>query len=467
MASQLSKEYRGLAWIASVAFFMQTLDVTILNTSLPTIARDLNESPLNMQLTVISYALTVALFMPLSGWIADRYGTLKVFRYAVAMFVIGSIFCAFSSSLNVLILSRIVQGIGGAMMMPVARLTLIKAVPKSQLLSAWNLMAMAGLTGPIMGPLLGGWLVTYMSWHWIFLINIPVGVFGIVCARFYMPNLTGKASRFDIIGFVLFSGGIVLATLGLDFVGEAARDKALACYFVVIGFLLVGSYVFYAKGKQRVLFPLSVFRNSTFSLSMIGNILIRLSSAGVPFLLPLMLQLGLGYPPDKAGMMMVPLAISSIIMKPINTKIIVKFGYKKTLICVSVLLTLAILCLGLVGIYQQLWWSIISIMFCGACISMIFSSVNTLMVSELKDDQVSAGTTLLSVVQQIGISLGIAAASVVLNLYYQHTAQGTELIANFSYTFFTLSVFGILSLVTFLFYRADVGAVMQNKRGKS
>ena len=163
MASQLSKEYRGLAWIASVAFFMQTLDVTILNTSLPTIARDLNESPLNMQLTVISYALTVALFMPLSGWIADRYGTLNVFRYAVAMFVIGSIFCAFSSSLNVLILSRIVQGVGGAMMMPVARLTLIKAVPKSQLLSAWNLMAMAGLTGPIMGPLLGGWLLTYMS----------------------------------------------------------------------------------------------------------------------------------------------------------------------------------------------------------------------------------------------------------------------------------------------------------------
>lgn len=467
MASQLSKEYRGLAWIASVAFFMQTLDVTILNTSLPTIARDLNESPLNMQLTVISYALTVALFMPLSGWIADRYGTLNVFRYAVAMFVIGSIFCAFSSSLNVLILSRIVQGVGGAMMMPVARLTLIKAVPKSQLLSAWNLMAMAGLTGPIMGPLLGGFLVTYMSWHWIFLINIPVGVIGIWCARFYMPNLIGTASRFDIIGFALFSGGIVLATLGLDFIGEAMRDKDLASSFVVIGFLLVGSYVFYAKGKQRVLFPLSVFRNSTFSLSMIGNILIRLSSAGVPFLLPLMLQLGLGYPPDKAGMMMVPLAISSIIMKPINTKIIVKFGYKKTLICVSVLLTLAILCLGLVGIYQQLWWSIISIMFYGACISMIFSSVNTLMVSELKDDQVSAGTTLLSVVQQIGISLGIAAASVVLNLYYQHTAQGTGLIANFSYTFFTLSVFGILSLVTFLFYRADVGAVMQNKRGKS
>lgn len=467
MASQLSKEYRGLAWISSIAFFMQTLDVTILNTSLPTIARDLNESPLNMQLTIISYALTVALFMPLSGWIADRYGTLKVFRYSVAMFVIGSIFCAFSSSLNVLILSRIVQGVGGAMMMPVARLTLIKTVPKSQLLSAWNLMAMAGLTGPIMGPLLGGFLVTYMSWHWIFLINIPVGVIGIWCARFYMPNLIGTASRFDIIGFVLFSGGIVLATLGLDFIGEAMRDKDLASSFVVIGFLLVGSYVLYAKGKKRVLFPLSVFRNSTFSLSMISNILIRLSSAGVPFLLPLMLQLGLGYSPDKAGMMMVPLAISSIIMKPINTKIIAKFGYKKTLICVSILLTLAILCLGLVGIYQQLWWTIISIMFYGACISMIFSSVNTLMVSELKDDQVSAGTTLLSVVQQIGISLGIAAASVVLNLYYQHTAQGTELIASFSYTFFTLSIFGILSLVTFLFYRTDVGAVMQNKRGES
>lgn len=463
MTQALNQGYKGLAWIASFAFFMQTLDVTILNTALPMIAHDLQESPLNMQLTVISYALTVALFMPLSGWLADRYGTLTIFRYAVLLFVVGSICCALSSSLNILILSRILQGVGGAIMMPVARLTLIKAIPKTELLPAWNLMAMAGLTGPILGPLLGGWLVTYASWHWIFLINIPVGLLGIFFARFHMPNLTGVRTSFDRIGFVLFSGGIVLATLGLDFIGEMKRDRHLAIFLIIMGILLIGSYVFYAKGKRNVLFPLSVFLNRTFSLSMIGNLLIRLSSAGVPFLLPLMLQLGLGYPPDQAGMLMVPLAISSIIMKPIVTRLLNKFGYKRTLVHVSILLFFAILGLGFIGYQQNLIFCIVIIMFYGACISMIFSSVNTLMVSELKDSQVSTGTTLLSIVQQIGISLGIAVASVVLNLYHHHRAQ-SELMHSFSNTFFTLSIFGVLSVVTFLYLRPNVGESLRNKR---
>lgn len=462
MASELSKEHRGLAWIASFAFFMQTLDVTILNTALPMIAHDLHESPLNMQLTVISYALTVALFMPLSGWLADRFGTLTVFRYSVLLFVLGSVFCAISGSLDILILSRVVQGIGGAMMMPVARLTLIKAVPKTELLSAWNLMAMAGLTGPILGPLLGGWLVTYASWHWIFLINIPVGLLGIFFARFYMPNLIGAQTSFDRVGFILFSGGIVFATLGLDFVGEANRDRESATMFILIGLCCLACYVFYAKGKRNVLFPLSVFFNRTFTLSMIGNLLIRLSASGVPFLLPLMLQIGLGYPADQAGMLMVPLAVSSIIMKPIITRLLAKFGYKRTLISASVLLTFAVIGLGLIGYSQNLIFSILIIMFYGACISMIFSSVNTLMVSELKDDQVSAGTTLLSIVQQIGISLGIAVASVVLNLYHHHAAQNA-LLQSFSNTFFTLSVFGVLSMLTFICLRADVGESMHHK----
>ncbi|MFC0309637.1 DHA2 family efflux MFS transporter permease subunit [Gallibacterium trehalosifermentans] len=461
--AKLSKAHRGLAWIASFAFFMQTLDVTILNTALPMIAHDLNESPLNMQLTVISYALTVALFMPLSGWLADRYGTLIVFRYSVLLFVLGSVLCAISGSLDMLILSRIVQGVGGAMMMPVARLTLIKAVPKTELLAAWNLMAMAGLTGPILGPLLGGWLVTYASWHWIFLINIPVGLLGVFFARFYLPNLKGIKASFDRTGFILFSGGIVLATLGLDFIGEAKRDWHRAIILIVVGLLLIAGYVLYAKGKRNVLFPLSVFLNRTFTLSLIGNVLIRLSASSVPFLLPLMLQIGLGYPADQAGMLMVPLAISSIVMKPVITKILEKFGYKRTLVVASGLLTIAVYGLGLMSYSQNLIFSVVIIMFYGACISMIFSSVNTLMVSELKEDQVSAGTTLLSIVQQIGISLGIAVASVVLNLYHHHSAQN-ELLQSFSNTFFTLSVFGGLSMLTFLCFRADVGDVMRHKR---
>ena len=167
---------RSLAWIAATAFFMQSLDATILNTALPAISVDLHQSPLEMQMAVISYALTVALFIPMSGWLADKHGTLKIFRLAVGLFVLGSVFCAMSYSLNMLVASRVVQGFGGALMMPVARLAIIRTIPKNQLLPIWNTMAMAGLTGPIIGPVLGGWLVTYATWHWIFLINIPIDI---------------------------------------------------------------------------------------------------------------------------------------------------------------------------------------------------------------------------------------------------------------------------------------------------
>ena len=207
-----AKKHRSLAWIAATAFFMQSLDATILNTALPAISVDLHQSPLEMQMAVISYALTVALFIPMSGWLADKYGTLKIFRLAVGLFVLGSVFCAMSYSLNMLVASRVVQGFGGALMMPVARLAIIRTIPKNQLLPIWNTMAMAGLTGPIIGPVLGGWLVTYATWHWIFLINIPIGLAGIWLAIRFMPNVTGKNRHLDWLGFFLFGGGLVGVT---------------------------------------------------------------------------------------------------------------------------------------------------------------------------------------------------------------------------------------------------------------
>ena len=196
------QNYRNLAWIAAIALFMQSLDATILNTALPAISASLNESPLEMQMTIISYALTVALFIPLTGWVADKYGTLNVFRVAVGIFVLGSVACAMANSLNALILSRILQGFGGALMMPVARLAIIRHVPKTQLVAAWNAMAMAGLIGPVMGPIVGGWLVTHATWHWIFLINIPIGLLGIWFAGRYMPNSIGKINK--LIGLVSY-----------------------------------------------------------------------------------------------------------------------------------------------------------------------------------------------------------------------------------------------------------------------
>ncbi|SUI18263.1 transmembrane efflux protein [Salmonella enterica subsp. salamae] len=210
MTSKKARSMAGLPWIAAMAFFMQALDATILNTALPAIAHSLNRSPLAMQSAIISYTLTVAMLIPVSGWLADRFGTRRVFMVAVSLFTLGSLACALSSSLSELVIFRVVQGIGGAMMMPVARLALLRAYPRSELLPVLNFVTMPGLVGPILGPVLGGVLVTWASWHWIFLINIPIGVAGILYARKYMPNFTTPRRKFDMTGFFLFGLSLVL-----------------------------------------------------------------------------------------------------------------------------------------------------------------------------------------------------------------------------------------------------------------
>ncbi|HBO37288.1 MAG TPA: MFS transporter [Pasteurellaceae bacterium] len=439
------KKYRSLAWIASIAFFMQALDSTILNTALPSISKDLNESPLEMQLAVISYALTVALFIPLSGWLADKYGTLKIFRFAVGMFVLGSIFCAVSQSLNGLIISRIIQGFGGALMMPVARLAIIRTIPKNQLLPVWNLMAMAGLTGPILGPILGGWLVTYATWHWIFLINIPIGLAGILLAGRYMPETFGKERHLDWKGFWLFGGGLVGITLGLDLITEAFVEKWMAASIILSGTLLLWFYYIYAKHAENALVPLALFKIRTFSIGIFSNLFIRLCASGIPFLLPLMLQVAFHYDADIAGWLIAPIAVSSILIKPLIGKFISSLGYKNALILTALALTLTIAAMSLLHAGSPLWIYITIVSVYGACISVIFTTVNTLTVSELDAHNASAGSTILSVVQQVGIGVGIAISSLILNIYRHFVGETGELLQrSFNYTFLTSAIFGMI-----------------------
>lgn len=448
-----TKKYRSLAWIGAIAFFMQALDATILNTALPAISTDFSQSPLEMQMAVISYVLTVALFIPLSGWLADKYGTLSVFRTAVGLFVIGSVACAFSSNLNQLILARILQGLGGALMMPVARLAILRTIPKNQLLPVWNLMAMAGLIGPICGPILGGWLVVYASWQWIFLINIPIGLFGIWLAGDYMPNSFGKKQKLDWIGFLLFAGGLVGVTLGLDLISQTEGNLQTACISMMIGLIFLFTYIAYAKGRETALIPLSLFKIRTFSLGLSANLLVRLCASGVPFLMPLMLQIVFGYSPDIAGWLIAPIAFCSLLSKIFSTKLIVKLGYKTTLILTALLMTLTIALMSLLNTNSQMWLYIMLVSAYGGCLSVMFGAVNTLTVSELDEQAASAGSTMLSIVQQVGIGIGIAVASLILNCYRTVFSLNTELQSAFSYTFFSVAGFGVILL--FLLTRLD------------
>lgn len=447
------KKYRSLAWIGAIAFFMQALDATILNTALPAISADFSQSPLEMQMAVISYVLTVALFIPLSGWLADKYGTLSVFRVAVGLFVLGSVACAFAANLNQLIFARILQGLGGALMMPVARLAILRTIPKNQLLPVWNLMATAGLIGPICGPILGGWLVVYASWQWIFLINIPIGLLGIWLAGDYMPNSFGKSQKLDWIGFLLFAGGLVSITLGLDLISQAERNLHTAITGIIIGVMFLLVYIAYAKGKETALIPLSLFNIRTFSLGLTANILVRLCASGIPFLMPLMLQIVFGYSPDIAGWLIAPIAFCSLLSKMFSTTLIIKLGYKTTLIFTALLMTLTIALMSLLNTHSPMWSYILLVSAYGGCLSVMFGAVNTLTVSELDDQAASAGSTMLSVVQQVGIGIGIAVAGLILNGYRTIFVLNTELQSAFSYTFFTLSGFGVILL--FLLARLD------------
>lgn len=450
--------YRGLAWMAALALFMQTLDATILNTALPAISASLNESPLEMQFAVISYALTVALLIPLSGWLADKYGTLVVFRISVAIFVLGSIACALASSLNFLIMARIIQGIGGALMMPVARLSILRTVPKNHLLSVWNLMAMAGLLGPILGPILGGWLVTYTTWQWIFLINIPIGLIGIVVASRYMPNAQMPPSTLDWKGFILFATGLAGMTLGLDLIADQQSSYIQTSLIFLSGLGLLIVYVLYARKVSTPLLPLSLFRIRTFSIGIIANLLIRLCGSGVPFLLPLMFQVSFGYSPELTGWLLAPIALSSVLAKPLIAPLLKRIGYKNTLLSTALCLSLSIVMVGMLNANTAVGWLLFVLSCYGACMSVVFTVVNTLTVSELSQQQASAGSTMLSVAQQMGIGIGIAVSAVILGLYRSYFI-GTEQVLQtaFHYTYFSMAMFGLLLIAVLAYLKASDG----------
>lgn len=406
---------RLLPWVVAIAFFMQTLDGTILNTTLPTMARDLGESPLRMQSVVIAYLLTVALFIPASGWLADRFGTLHAFLAALVLFSLGSLACALSPTLNWLVVARVFQGVGGALLLPVGRLTILRAFPRAELLKVLAFVTIPGLLGPLVGPPLGGWIVEVASWHWVFLINLPVGVLGIVAALRFMPNLRGAVDQpFDWPGFVLFSIGLILVTLGLQGLGEHALGTALSILLVMGGLAAMAGYWVHASRAAAPLFPLRLFQIPTFAVGILGNLFSRLGSGAMPFLTPLFLQVGLGYSPSHAGLSMVPTVLGAMMIKFLAVPTIERFGYQRVLTVNTLLLGLLIASFGLVSRGTPTGLILLQLGVFGVVNSMQFTAMNTLTLGDLDDSRASAGNSLLSVVMQLSMSLGVAAAGALL-----------------------------------------------------
>lgn len=455
----------GLPWIAAMAFFMQALDATILNTALPAIAHSLDRSPLAMQSTIISYTLTVAMLIPVSGWLADRFGTRRVFMIAVSLFTLGSFACAMSGSLSQLVVFRVVQGIGGAMMMPVARLALIRAYPRSELLPVLNFVTMPGLVGPILGPLLGGVLVTWASWHWIFLINIPIGLLGLLYARKYMPNFTTPRRSFDMTGFLLFGLSLVLISSGMELFGERIVASYIGILIILGGLLLLMTYIWHARRHPMPLIALPMFKTRTFSVGIIGNLASRLGTGCVPFLMPLMLQVGFGYTALIAGCMMAPTAIGSLLAKSTVTQVLRWFGYRKTLVGVTMVIGLLIAQFSLQSPGIEVWMLILPLFILGMAMSTQFTAMNTISLADLSDENASSGNSVLAVTQQLSISLGVAVSAAVLRMY--EGIDNFNTVEQFHSTFLTMGAVTLVSALVFLLLRPKDGRNMIKERHKS
>ena len=449
--TELPNNVRWQLWIVAFGFFMQTLDTTIVNTALPSMARSLGEDPLHMHMVIVSYVLTVAVMLPASGWLADRVGVRNIFFSAIVLFTLGSLFCALASTLNGLIMARVVQGIGGAMMVPVGRLTVLKIVPRDQYMAAMTFVTLPGQIGPLLGPALGGILVEYASWHWIFLINLPVGIVGAVATLWLMPNYTMQTRRFDFSGFLLLAFGMAALTLALDGQKTLGIPTAWLGLMVAGGVIALGLYLKHARGNDRALFRLELFRTRSFSTGLLGSFFGRIGSGMLPFMTPVFLQIGLGFSPFHAGLMMMPMVLGSMGIKRIVVQIVNRFGYRHVLVFST--LALALITLLFMGTALQGWiWILPVVLLLQGVINAIrFSTMNTLTLKDLPDALASGGNGLLSMVMQLSMSLGVSVAGLLLGAFgHQHlTLESAQSV--FLYTYLSMAV--IIALPALIFSR--------------
>ncbi|QKN81214.1 MFS transporter [Scandinavium goeteborgense] len=450
---ELPASVRWQLWIVAFGFFMQALDTTIVNTALPSMAKSLGESPLHMHMVVVAYVLTVAVMLPASGWLADRVGVRNIFFTAIVLFTAGSVFCASANTLNELVMARVLQGVGGAMMVPVGRLTVMKIVPRSQYMAAMTFVTIPGQVGPLLGPALGGILVEYASWHWIFLINIPVGIVGAIATLWLMPNYTMQTRRFDMSGFIMLALGMATLTLALDGQRGLGISTLTLAGLIAVGALSLLFYLWHARKNDNALFSLNLFNTRTFSLGLTGSFAGRIGSGMLPFITPVFLQIGLGFSPFHAGLMMIPMVLGSMGMKRIVVQVVNRFGYRRVLICATLGLALISLLFMTVALMGWYWLLPLVLFLQGMINSSRFSSMNTMTLKDLPDDLASSGNSMLSMVMQLSMSIGVTVAGLLLGMYGQNhisvDSAGSHQV--FLYTYLSMAV--IIALPALIFAR--------------
>ena len=460
----MTKE-RLIPLIVAAALFMENMDSTVIATSLPAIAADIGTSPLTLKLAITSYLLSLAIFIPASGWTADRFGARTVFSVAIAVFMIGSIGCALSSSVTDFVIARTVQGLGGAMMTPVGRLVLLRSIDKSALVNAMAWVTVPALVGPVVGPPLGGFITTYFSWHWIFLINIPVGLIGIVLAQRYIdPIRSENPERFDLYGMVLAGVGVGGIAFGLSVAGLNLLPWTVVIALIGLGSISMTLYVMHARRTDSPVLDLTLLRLPTLRASIYGGFLFRLGVGALPFLLPLLMQIGFGLSPFSSGLVTFSSAVGAMGMKTLAARIIRTFGFRNIMTVNAIVSSAFLAACALFTVTTPLLLIMIILVVGGFFRSLQFTAINTLAYADVEPERMSRATTLVSVNQQLAISAGVAlgAFSVETTMLYHHSTELTA--ADFGPGFLVVSVLAAMSCYYFFRMPADAGHQVSGRR---
>jgi EmrB/QacA subfamily drug resistance transporter len=443
---------RMLPWLVAMAFFMEALDTTILNTAVPTIAHALEVVPLSMKSVLSSYTLSLALFIPISGWMADRFGTRRVFATAIGLFTLGSLFCGISHNIHLLVACRVLQGCGGAMMVPVGRLTLVRTFAKSELIRTMTFVAIPGLVGPMLGPFVGGLIVGYFHWRVIFFVNIPIGLLGLYMVYRHLPDYRAeRRTPLDVLGLILFGSGVALLSYVLEVFGEHTLSGWELAGLFTISLALLAGYGVHAASARFPLLRLTLLRTRSFRSAVIGGWVTRIGIGGIPFLFPLLYQVGLGFSPIQSGLMMMPQALAAMSLKLVMQRILSRFGYRQVLLSNTLILGLLILLFATIGPSTPVWLIIVQVFCYGFFASLQYSSMNTLVYADVSPGQTSAASTIASTFQQMSISFGVAAASLATAFFIpdRFRSNPEEMIRGIHKAFLALGGFTILSAMVF------------------
>jgi len=456
-----------LPWLVATALFMEQLDATIVNTAIPSIAASLQVTPLSLKSVVTSYILSLAVGIPVSGWMADRFGTRRVFGTAIAIFTIASVLCGLAMNAQMMVMARLLQGLGGAMMMPVGRLAIIRTFPKSELLGAMNFVILPALIGPLLGPTVGGLIVHWISWRAIFFVNVPVGLLALFLVNRYMPDYTGAEPRpLDVIGLILFSSGTALLSWLLEIFGEHTLDTVTVVLMLGLSVALLAAYAWHASERKYPLLRLTLLKVRTFRIAVLGGFITRLGVGGLPFLLPLLYQLGLKLPAWQSGLLMMPTAAAAMGMKLIAPKVLARFGYRQVLVVNTICIGLTIALFALVGPSTP-WYGIAGIgLLQGFFNSLQFSSMNTLAYADVEQKDSSMASTISSSFQQLSMSFGLASGSLVTAWYLGRVPQTNQVMVTSAlhHAFLTLAITTMLSSIVFWRLRRNDGESIS--RGK-